>query len=52
MDFTYLYETTKKPLAIALNEAGRALKGRDNRSDLTNVQYKLNQNCHSKISPG
>jgi hypothetical protein len=29
MDFIYLCETTKKPLAIALSGAGRRLRRRD-----------------------
>jgi hypothetical protein len=31
---------TKKPLATALSGAGRGLRGRDGKSELTNVQYK------------
>jgi hypothetical protein len=34
-----LWNKTKKPLAIAL-------RGGENGSDLSNVKYKLNQNCH------
>jgi hypothetical protein len=29
MDFIYLHEIEQKPLAFALNEVGRELKGRD-----------------------
>jgi hypothetical protein len=34
---TLIKKITKKPLAIALREAGRGLKGRDNGGDLTNI---------------
>jgi hypothetical protein len=37
---------TKKPLAIALSGSGREVRGREDGDDLTNVQYKPNQNCH------
>jgi hypothetical protein len=39
---------TKKPLAIALSEAGRGLKERDGGGKVTNVQYKSNWNCHNE----
>jgi hypothetical protein len=37
LDFKYLYETTKKPLAIALSGAGRGMRGRDDGDNVTNV---------------
>jgi hypothetical protein len=37
---------TKKSLAIALNGAGRRLRGRDDGGNVNNVQYKFNWNCH------
>jgi hypothetical protein len=36
----------KNPLAIALIGVERGLRGRDNGSDVNNVQYKSNWNCH------
>jgi hypothetical protein len=39
---------TKKPLAIASSGAGRGLRGRNDGSDITQIQYKPNQNCHYK----
>jgi hypothetical protein len=51
MDFKYLYETTKKPLAIALSGMGKEQKRRDNRGNVNNVQYKCNWNCHYKTPP-
>jgi hypothetical protein len=39
---------TKKTLAIAFSGMGRALMGREDGDDLTNVQYKPNWNCHYK----
>jgi hypothetical protein len=41
-----LYETTKKPLAIASSGVGRWPKGRDDGGNVNNVQYKSNQNGH------
>jgi hypothetical protein len=48
MDFIYLYELEQKePLAIALSGAERGLRlGETMRANVTNVQYKPNQNCH------
>jgi hypothetical protein len=46
-----IWNGRKKPLAIALSGAGRGLRGRDNGSDLTNVQYKPNENCHHESPP-
>jgi hypothetical protein len=37
-----------KPLAIALSEAVRGFRGRDDRGDLTNIQCKPIQNCHNE----
>jgi hypothetical protein len=52
VDFIYLYETEqKKPLAVALSAAGKELRGRNNGGDVTNVQYKPNQNCHYESHP-
>jgi hypothetical protein len=39
---------TWKPLAIALTGLGRGLMGRGDGGNVTNVQYKSNQNCHSE----
>jgi hypothetical protein len=50
MSYTYRNKT-KKPLAIALGGVGRRLRGRDDGDDVTNVQYKSNQNCHYESSP-
>jgi hypothetical protein len=47
MDFIYLYETYKKPLAIALSGAGRGLKGRW-WGYLTDLHYKTDWNCHNE----
>jgi hypothetical protein len=45
-----IWNRTKKPLAIALSAGvGRGLRGRDNGGNVTNVQYKCNQNCHYKF---
>jgi hypothetical protein len=41
-----IWNRTKKPLATAPSGAGRGLRGRDDGGDVTNVQYKSNQNCH------
>jgi hypothetical protein len=41
-----LWNKTKKPLAIALAAVWRGLEGKEDRGDLTNIQYKPNQNCH------
>jgi hypothetical protein len=49
---SYAYRNrTKKPLAIALSGAGRGLRGRDNGSNVNNVQYKSNRNCHYETPP-
>jgi hypothetical protein len=42
------WNRTKKPVAIALSEVGKGLRGRDNGSNVMNIQYKSNQNCHYK----
>jgi hypothetical protein len=39
-----IWNRTKKPLAIALSGVGMGLRGRDDGGDVTNVQYKSNQN--------
>jgi hypothetical protein len=41
-----IWNRTKKSLSIALSGAGRELRGRDKGGNVTNVQYKSNQNCH------
>jgi hypothetical protein len=41
----------KKPHVIALSEAGRGLRERNDGSDLTNVQYQPIQNCHYESIP-
>jgi hypothetical protein len=46
MDLMYLYEIEQRKLAIALSGVGRGLRGRDNRDNVTNVQYKSIHNFH------
>jgi hypothetical protein len=46
-----IWNRTKKPLAIVLSGAGKELRGRDNGGDITNVQYKPDQNCHYESPP-
>jgi hypothetical protein len=41
-----IWNRNKKPRASALSGVGRGLKGRDNGGNVTNIQYKSNQNCH------
>jgi hypothetical protein len=41
-----IWNTTKKPLAIALSGAEKGLRGRDDGGIVNNVQYKPNWNCH------
>jgi hypothetical protein len=48
--FIYFYEIEQRNLAIALSGAGKELRGRDSKGDLTNVQYKPIWNCHSEFS--
>jgi hypothetical protein len=45
------WDRTNKPLAIALRGAGRGLRGRDDGSNVNNVQYASNQNCHYESHP-
>jgi hypothetical protein len=42
---TPIWNRTRKPLVIALSGVGRGLRGRDDGGNVTNVQYKSNQNC-------
>jgi hypothetical protein len=47
MYFIYLHEIEqKKPLGIALSWEGWGLRGKDDGSNLTDVQYRPNWNCH------
>jgi hypothetical protein len=46
-----IWNRTRKPLAIALSGVGRGLRGRDDRDNVTNVQFKCNQNCHYETPP-
>jgi hypothetical protein len=46
-----IWNRTKKPLAIALSEVGRGLRGRDNGGNVNDVQYKTNWNYHYKSPP-
>jgi hypothetical protein len=39
-----------KPVAIALSEAERRLRGREGGGDVTNVQYNIIWNCHYEPS--
>jgi hypothetical protein len=49
MDFyIHIQNGIKKPLAIALSEAGRGLSGGDSRGNLTNVQCKPIWNYHNE----
>jgi hypothetical protein len=41
-----IWNRAKKPLAIALSGVRRELRGGDKGSNVNNVQYKSNQNCH------
>jgi hypothetical protein len=41
-----IWNRIKKPLAIALSGEGRGLGGRDDGSNVNNVQYKSKQNGH------
>jgi hypothetical protein len=43
-----IWNITKKPFAIVLGRVGRGLRGRDDRENVNNVQYKSNQNCHNE----
>jgi hypothetical protein len=45
----FIWNRTKKPLAIALNGMGRKLRERGVGGDVTNVQYKPNQICHCEF---
>jgi hypothetical protein len=46
-----IWNRTKKPLIIALSGMGWGLRGREDRGDLTNAQYKPNHNCHYESPP-
>jgi hypothetical protein len=37
---------SKRNLSIALSVVGRRLRGRNDGSEITNVRYKSNWNCH------
>jgi hypothetical protein len=50
VDRLHIQNRTRKPLTIALSGVGRGLRRRDNGVSVTNVQYKLNQNCHYESS--
>jgi hypothetical protein len=41
-----IWSRTKKPLAIALSGVGRGLRRRDDGGNVTNVQFKSNQNLY------
>jgi hypothetical protein len=43
-----IWNRTKRALAIGLSGVGRRLRGRDDGSNVTNLQYESNQNCHYK----
>jgi hypothetical protein len=47
---TFIWNRTKKPLAIALSGSRRGLRSRDYEGDLTNVQYKTIWICHYAFS--
>jgi hypothetical protein len=44
----FIWNRTKKPLAIALSGVGRGLRERDGGGNLTKVQYKLIWNYHNE----
>jgi hypothetical protein len=46
MDFIYLYETELENLLNCFGWVGEGAEGADNGGNVTNVQYKSNQNCH------
>jgi hypothetical protein len=48
VDGLHTRNSTKKPLAIVLRRVGKGSRGRDSRSDLTNVQYKPIWNYHNE----
>jgi hypothetical protein len=48
---TPLWNRTEKPLAIALSGVRRGLRVRDDEGNVSNVQYKSNQNCHYASPP-
>jgi hypothetical protein len=41
-----IWNRAKKPLAIAFSGVERELRGRDDGSNVNNVKYKSNWNCH------
>jgi hypothetical protein len=41
-----IWNRTRKPLATALSEVGRGLRGRDNGGNVHNVPCMSNRNCH------
>jgi hypothetical protein len=41
-----IWNSAKKPLAIALSGMVRGLRGRDGGGNVNNVQYKSSWNCH------
>jgi hypothetical protein len=50
-NYIFVCYRTNKPLAIALRRAGRGLTGRDDGSNVNNVQYASNKNCHNESHP-
>jgi hypothetical protein len=47
----FLWNRTKKPLAIALSGVGRGAEGTDNGGNVAHVQYKPNWNCYYESLP-
>jgi hypothetical protein len=43
-----MWNQTKKPLATVLSGTGKGSRGRDEKGNLTNVQYKPICNCHNE----
>jgi hypothetical protein len=41
-----IWNRTEKPLTIVSNRVGRGLMGRNNGSNVNNVQCKTDWNCH------
>jgi hypothetical protein len=50
MDFIYLHEIEERNL-LQFKWGGEGVEGRGNGGNVTNVQYKPNQNCHYESRP-
>jgi hypothetical protein len=47
----FIWNRAKKPLAIALREVVKGVRGRRHGGNLTSVQYKPSQDCHYESPP-